>query len=75
MPYSSSLTDKEWEILEPLLPQILPAKKQTLSLQLDKKRTLRWHLLSTKEWLQLGRLTQGFAPLLDCILAFLAVAG
>ncbi len=29
MPYSSSLTDEEWEILEPLLPQILPKKKQT----------------------------------------------
>jgi transposase len=29
MPYSSSLTDEEWEILEPLLPQILPVKKQT----------------------------------------------
>lgn len=29
MPYSSSLTDQEWEILEPLLPQILPVKKQT----------------------------------------------
>ena len=29
MPYSSSLTDEEWEVLEPLLPQILPTKKQT----------------------------------------------
>ncbi|WP_196525228.1 transposase [Nostoc commune] len=29
MPYSSSLTDEEWRILEPLLPQILPPKKQT----------------------------------------------
>ena len=29
MLYSSSLTDEEWEILEPLLPQILPTKKQT----------------------------------------------
>jgi transposase len=29
MPYSSSITDKEWEIIEPLLPQILPTKKQT----------------------------------------------
>jgi transposase len=29
MPYSSSLTEREWEILEPLLSQILPAKKQT----------------------------------------------
>jgi len=29
MPYSSSLTDEEWKVLEPLLPQILPIKKQT----------------------------------------------
>ncbi|MBE9169911.1 transposase [Pleurocapsales cyanobacterium LEGE 06147] len=29
MPYSSSLTDSEWEILEPLLVEILPHKKQT----------------------------------------------
>jgi transposase len=29
MTYSSSLTDAEWEILEPLLEQILPAKKRT----------------------------------------------
>ena len=29
MPYSSSLTEEEWRILEPLLPQILPPKKQT----------------------------------------------
>ena len=29
MTYSSSLTDLEWEILEPLLVEILPKKKQT----------------------------------------------
>ncbi len=29
MPYSSSLTDQEWGVLEPLLPQILPCKKRT----------------------------------------------
>ncbi|MBW4490988.1 MAG: transposase [Trichocoleus desertorum ATA4-8-CV12] len=29
MPYSSSLTDEEWGILEPLLPRILPQKKRT----------------------------------------------
>ncbi len=29
MPYSSSLTDREWEIIEPLLVDILPQKKQT----------------------------------------------
>lgn len=29
MPYSSSLSDKEWEIFEPLLLQMIPKKKQT----------------------------------------------
>jgi len=29
MPYSSSLTAQEWEMLEPVLPTILPPKKQT----------------------------------------------
>ena len=29
MAYSSSLTDQEWEILEPLLSKVLPPKKQT----------------------------------------------
>jgi len=29
VPYSSSLTDSEWEILEPLLVEILPQKKRT----------------------------------------------
>lgn len=29
MPYSSNLTDCEWEILEPLLHKILPIKKPT----------------------------------------------
>jgi len=29
MAYSSSLTDEEWEILEPLLVRVLPQKKQT----------------------------------------------
>jgi len=27
--YSSSLSDAEWEILEPLLLEVLPAKQQT----------------------------------------------
>jgi transposase len=29
MPYSSSLTDSEWEIIEPILQNILPTKKRT----------------------------------------------
>lgn len=33
MAYSSSLTDTEWKILEPLLPEVLPAKKKTKPLK------------------------------------------
>lgn len=33
MAYSSSLTDSEWEILEPLLPEFLPPKKKTRPLE------------------------------------------
>lgn len=40
MPYSSSLTDEEWTILEPLLPQILPQKKRTRPLEWSKRDLL-----------------------------------
>jgi transposase len=40
MPYSSSLTDEEWEILEPLLPQVLPVKKQTRPCEWTKRELL-----------------------------------
>ena len=33
MAYSSSLTDTEWELLERLLPEILPPKQQTRPLE------------------------------------------
>ena len=33
MAYSSSLIDSEWEILEPLLPEVLPPKQQTRPLE------------------------------------------
>ena len=35
MAYSSSLTDAEWEILEPLLPEVLPKKKPTKPVSLS----------------------------------------
>ncbi|WP_445302563.1 transposase [Microcoleus sp. MON2_D5] len=40
MSYSSSLTDAEWEIIEPLLPQILPQKKQTRPCNWTKREIL-----------------------------------
>ena len=40
MAYSSSLTDAEWEILEPLLLQILPQKKRTRPCNWTKREIL-----------------------------------
>ncbi|WP_199313391.1 transposase [Leptolyngbya sp. FACHB-671] len=40
MPYSSSLTDQEWEILNPLLQEILPQKKQTCPAKWSKREIL-----------------------------------
>lgn len=40
MAYSSSLTDREWEILEPLLLELLPAKKRTRPLNWSKREIL-----------------------------------
>lgn len=40
MPCSSSLTDAEWAILEPLLHQILPQKKRTRPSNWTKRQIL-----------------------------------
>jgi transposase len=40
MSYFSRFTDAEWEILEPLLPQILPQKKQTRPCNWTKREIL-----------------------------------
>ena len=40
MSYSSSLTDKEWEILEPLLVEILATKKRTRPTNWTKRELL-----------------------------------
>ena len=48
MPYSSSLTDAEWNILEPLLPQILPKKKRTRPSNWTKREILNGILYQLK---------------------------
>lgn len=40
MPYSSSLSDAEWEILEPLLLEVLPKKKRTRPADWTKREVL-----------------------------------
>ncbi|WP_265584635.1 MULTISPECIES: hypothetical protein [unclassified Coleofasciculus] len=56
MPYSSSLTDEEWEILEPLLPQVLPVKKQTRPCEWTCTRTVGWHFLPTRLMAAIGKI-------------------
>ena len=75
MPYSSSLTEAEWEVLAPLLLEILPVKKQTRPPEWTCTRNLGWHLLSTQEWLQLGRFAERPAALLNGLLVLQAMAG
>jgi hypothetical protein len=75
MSYSSSLSAQEWEILEPLLLELLPPKKRTRPPEWTCTRNPEWHPLPTQEWLQLGRLAQRLAPLLNGVLALQAVAG
>jgi transposase len=48
MPYSSSLTDAEWDILEPLLLQILPHKKRTRPPNWTKREILNGILYQLK---------------------------
>jgi hypothetical protein len=47
MPYTSSLTAREWEIIEPLLPQ----KRKTRPPKWSKREILDGMSVSVKEWL------------------------
>ncbi len=47
MPYSSSLTDKEWILIELLLPK----KKENLSYKMEQKTNIGRCTLSIEEWL------------------------
>ncbi|NQE38388.1 hypothetical protein [Microcoleus asticus] len=55
MPYSTNLTDAEWEVLSPLLSQILPLKKKTRPPNWTQREILNGIARSTQAWLQLRR--------------------
>lgn len=74
MPYSSSLTDEEWKILEPLLTDILPPKKQTRPANWTKRELLDGIFYQLKNGAHLGRFAERPTALFDSVLAFLAVA-
>jgi hypothetical protein len=52
---------------------VITAEEENKTPSLDKAANSEWDILSTQEWLQLGRLTQRFAALFDCVLALPAV--
>ena len=74
MPYASSLTDSEWEILEPLLVEILPPKKRTRPSNWTKRDIINGIREQLKNGAHLGRLTSKPAALLYGLLA-LAFSG
>jgi len=70
MPYSSSLTDKEWEIVAPLLPQ----KKKTRPPLWTKRQILDGIFYQLKNGAHLGRLTERPTALLNRILVLQKLA-
>jgi transposase len=58
MPYSSSLTDKEWEIIEPLLPK----KKKTCPTKWSKRQILDGIFYQLKNGCNWGDLPKDLPP-------------
>ena len=75
MPYSSSLSDREWEILEPLLLEGLPPKKRTRPPEWTRREILDGILYQLKNGCNWEDLPCILPPLLDGVLALQAVAG
>jgi len=75
MPYSTNLTDAEWETLSPLLCQILPLKKKTRPPSWTQREILNgifYQLKNGGNWADLPCI---FTPLLNSILALQTVDG
>lgn len=62
MPYSSSLSDAEWKILEPLLSEILPKKKQTRPSNWSQREILDTILYQLKNGCNWNDLPRDFPP-------------
>jgi len=62
MAYSSSLTDAEWEILEPLLPEVLPPKKNTCPLDWSYRALIDGVLYRLKNGCNWGDLPKDLPP-------------
>jgi hypothetical protein len=75
MSYSSSLTDKEWEILEPLLVEILPTKKRTRPTNWTKRELLNGIFYQLKNGCNWEDLPKDLPPYKGGLLALQAVEG
>lgn len=73
MPYSSDLTDAEWQILEPLLLQLLPKKKRTRPSNWSKRQILNGILYQLKNGCNWADLPRDLPPLLYRLLALQAL--
>ena len=62
MTYSSSLTDPEWEIVEPLLLELLPTKKQTRPPDWTKREILDGIFYQLKNGCNWGDLPKDLPP-------------
>lgn len=62
MPYSSSLSDAEWEVLEPLLGDILPKKKQTRPSNWSQREIMDGILYQVKNGCNWQDLPRDFPP-------------
>ncbi|MCW6051857.1 transposase [Lyngbya sp. CCAP 1446/10] len=74
MPYCNSLTDSEWEIIEPILHDILPRKKLTRPCNWTKREILDGIFYQLKNGCNWQDLPKDLPPLFHCILALQAVA-
>ncbi|MEO0771516.1 MAG: transposase [Cyanobacteria bacterium J06649_4] len=62
MSYSSSLTDKEWETLEPLLPNVLPQKNKTKPVEWSYRELIDGMLYRLKNGCNWGDLPKDLPP-------------
>jgi transposase len=62
MSYSSDLTEKEWEILEPVLEEILPFKKKTRPSNWTKRELINGMLYQLKNGCNWNDLPRDLPP-------------
>jgi transposase len=74
MPYSTNLTEAEWEVLSPLLSQILPLKKKSLPPNWTQREILNGIFYQLKNGCNWADVTIRFTSLLNRILALQTVA-